>query len=164
MGGLARAEQKQWDQFCDYWQDLIEEWPNTKRIALYNAGKAVLQEVLANVDRRGVNDRHGRIKKWQELSLGTGGGYAKIAPDNEVWDSHGELAVQVTRYLERGHGIRKPSGRAERYTPRARTGRLYVPGHQFYSFAKLKAADIGIEAAQKALEELSDAIDDALYG
>ena len=73
-------------------------------------------------------------------------------------------ARDITRYVDQGHAIRSPSGTAARYTPRIKSGRTYVPGRRFYSWARMDAQKIALEAADEAVRELCDAIDDAIYG
>ncbi len=73
-------------------------------------------------------------------------------------------SADITQYLEKGHRIRPPSGRAKRYQPRIRSGRLYVPGRQFHSWTKPDAMRAAVPAARKGitdwLEELAE-LDDA---
>ena len=66
----------------------------------------------------------------------------------------------ITYALEFGHGVRLPSGKAKRYTYRG-TGRNYVPGRRFYSYAKSEIANERIveRAAERVLVELENAFD-----
>lgn len=164
----AEMDKKSWDKFWSCWEDLIEEFPMAKKEALVRAGQAVLPALQRQIQQR-VSDPRGRVRRWQDVRLGSKGGYVAVSP---VWD---EVSVNrtadrvvtardITQYLERGHKIRPPSGRAKRYTPRVRSGRAYVPGRQFYSWTKLDAAKIAIEAADEAMEKLCDELDDFNYG
>ena len=160
-------DQKRWDRFWDYWEDFIEEWPEVKRFALLTMGTAVLKEVQQQVVRRGVNDSRGRVRRWQDMRVGSGNGYVAVSPLNEdvsVSGAKKTTSRDITRYLERGHAIRPPSGRSKRYTPRIKSGRTYVPGRQFYSWARQDALKLALAAADDAVSELCDAIDDAMYG
>lgn len=164
----AELDKQAWDKFWSYWEDLIEEFPAAKTEALVVAGRAVLPLLQKQVRQR-VNDSRGRVQRWQELRRGSGGGYVAVSPvGDEVSINRSAdrivTAKDITRYLERGHKIRPPSGRSGRYRPRVESGRTYVPGKMFYSWTELDAAKIAIEAADQALESLSDALDDFNYG
>lgn len=164
----AEMDKKSWDKFWSCWEGLIEEFPAAKTEALVTAGRAVLPLLEKQIEGR-VDDRHGRVKKWQELRRGSGGGYVAVSPvreDVSINQSADRIvtAKDITQYLERGHKIRPPSRRSKRYRPRVESGRTYVPGRQFYSWTKLDAAKIAIEAADKAMEKLCDELDDFNYG
>ena len=163
-GDLVDIER--WKAFWEYWEDLIEEFPEVKLEALKAAGEAALEEVRSQIDRR-VQDSHGRVKRWQNMRVGSKGGYVAISATDEtaaVSPTGTRTARDVTQYIDQGHAIRKPSGTAKRYVPKIRSGRTYVPARQFYSWARMNAAKIATEAADNALEQFSDAVDNARYG
>ena len=156
-----------WDNFWSVWEDLIEDFPDARRMALQEIGKAALQEVLHQIRRTGINDSRGRVGRWQEIRMGSRGGYVAVSPTDEtavVTRTGSRSARDITRYLERGHGIRKPSGRSDRYRPRVRSGRTYVPGRLFYSWSRMHVQQLATEQAGAMLEQLADAIDQAAYG
>ena len=104
------------------------------------------------------------MERWQQLRMGSGGGYIAVSPvsDEAVQVTRGgknTTSKDVTRYLERGHGIRPPSGRAGRYVPRVRSGRTYVPGRMFYSWAAANAEKLALKAADRAMGRIADEID-----
>lgn len=162
----AAFDKKQWDKFWDYWQDLIKEFPAAKTEALVTAGRAVLPVLQAQIDCR-VNDKRGRVKRWQDIRRGSRGGYVAISPVldqvsvNKTKDRF-VTAKDITRYLERGHATRQPSGRSKRYIPRADS--TYVPGRMFYSWTRMEAAKIALKAADEAMERLCNDWDDFNYG
>ena len=103
-------DKSDWDAFWRFWDDAIQRIPDLKREALEAMGKAVLQEVREQISRRGVHDSQGRVAKWQEMRIGSKGGYVAVSPspDETVQVTRsGETTTSkdVTRYLERGHGI-----------------------------------------------------------
>ena len=171
MSGLARADLRDWQAFWRRWDKLTEEWPDAKRTALFEAGKASLTEVLSQINRR-VSDPRGRVNRWQELKQSSGGGYVVITSEKDEvvqLTKGGEKTTSrdVTRYLEKGHKARTPSGRSELYRERLSAGKVVasgnagfiVRGRQFYSWAKLRAGDLGRDAAEKALQRLKSAIE-----
>ena len=167
MSRSTTFDMQQWDKFWEYWEDFIEEWPEVKRFALLTMGSSVLKEVQDQVVRQGVNDSRGRIRRWQDMRVGSHNGYVAVSPVSEdvaVIKDGKTTARDITRYVDQGHTIRSPSGTAARYTPRIKSGRTYVPGRRFYSWARMDAQKIALEAADEAVRELCDAIDDAIYG
>ncbi len=160
-------EQEEWDAFWRFWEDAIQRIPDLKREALEAMGRAVLQTVQWQIHLGDVNDEKGRVVSWQEMRTGSRGGYVAVAPspDETVQVTRsGEKTTSrdVTRYLERGHGIPKPSGRTRRYVPRIKTGRTYVPGRLFYSWARVDAGKIALEEADRAMDRLTDLFADYL--
>lgn len=160
-----KLDKQRWDSFWSYWEkELPGQIKDAKRQAMQAAGEAIRDEVAHQVRSR-VNDAHGRVERWQQLRMGSGGGYIAVSPvsDEAVQVTHGgqkSSAKDVTRYLERGHGVRPPSGRAERYRPRLRSGRVYVPGRMFYSWAAAEAEKLALRAADRAMGRIADEIDD----
>ncbi|WP_040663831.1 hypothetical protein [Oscillibacter ruminantium] len=166
----CRVDLTAWNKMWDYWSDFIEEVPEAIKTALYAAAVAAQKEVLAQIDQRGVPGNTGRIKRWQEIRMGSGGHYSAVSPTFadviQVAKSSGDwtTSADLTRYLDRGYGIRQPSGRAKRYRPRIRGNGIYVKGYQFYSWAAMKADKIALDAAETALREFDEELDDAMYG
>lgn len=171
MSGLARADLRDWDAFWRRWDKLIATLPKAKQKALQMAGMATLKEVQKQIDQR-VTDPQGRVKRWQELKEGSGGGYVVVTADNgevvqETKSGKKTTSRDVTRYLEKGHKARTPSGRSKRYQERLNEDEIIasenagfiVPGLQFYSWAKLHAGDLGRDAAEKTLQKLKSAIE-----
>ena len=150
-----KLDKQRWDRFWSYWEkELPGQIKSAKRQAAQAAGEAIRDEVARQVRSR-VNDAHGRVERWQQLRMGSGGGYIAVSPvsDEAVQVTHGgqkSSAKDVTRYLERGHGVRPPSGRAERYRP----------GRMFYSWAAAEAEKLALRAADRAMGRIADEIDD----
>ena len=162
----AAFDTKQWDTFWKVWNRRLETLPGAKKAALFQAGQAVDALLERQISTR-VNDPRGRVKRWQELRLGSGGGYAAISPaDDNVRVSRSTsnkyTAKDITRYLERGHKIRPPSGRWRRYRSRVQeradaNGKHslvgIVPGRMFYSWTKMEATAVAVRAAREEILE-----------
>ena len=149
-----------WDYFWNHvWAHVAEAVPDAKRIAMRNAALE-MSKVLYGQIRRRVNDSHGQVMRWQNPRVGSGGGYAAVSPVKEDVQGSTLDSQGITNALEFGHGVRWPSGKAKRYTYRG-TGRNYVPGRQFYSFAKSEIASGKIvkRAAEAVLIELENAFE-----
>ena len=106
-------------------------------------------------------------EELREMRMGSKGGYVAVSPspDETVQVTRaGEKTTSkdVTRYLERGHGIPTPSGRSRRYVPRIASRRTYVPGRMFYSWARQDTGKIALEEAHRAMDQLTDIFADYL--
>lgn len=164
---LETIDNESWDEFWRYWEDLIEEWPHAKAEALFAAGKAVLPLLQEQISQR-VDDRRGRVRRWQEIRRGSRGGYVAVSPAADQVSVNKTknrfvTSKDITRYLERGHGIRQPSGKSKRYVPKIQSGRVYVPGRMFYSWTKMDAEKAALEAAELALAQLDEDINNYFY-
>lgn len=149
-----------WDRFWNKaWAHVTAEVPDAKRMAMRNAALEMAKVLYGQIGRR-VNDLHGHVIRWQDPRVGSGGGYAAVSPVSEPVGDSSLDSRGITYALEFGHGVRLPSGKAKRYTYRG-TGRNYVPGRQFYSYAKSEIANERIveRAAERVLVELENAFD-----
>ena len=79
-----------------------------------------------------LGNAHGgrdKVAGWQKLYIGSGGGYAAVRPVSPPTGKGSPGAI--TNAIVSGHNIRRPSGRAARYTPEIH--KLRVSGRDFYS-------------------------------
>jgi len=148
----------EWNAFWERWQDTIEQLPGLKEAMLEKIGRRAQSEVWSAIDRSGLNDARGRVKRWQNPHVGSGRGYVAVRPDS-VEASAGYRDRQVlnagalTNFLASGHRVRGPSGRARRYQPRARMTR--VRGFGFYEKARAEAEKIAVQEAEDFLRRLT---------
>lgn len=143
--------------------DLLRAIPGLRAEALEAAGMAVLAQLRGEISQR-VHDADGSVSALQVMELGSRGGYAAIRPaartrvNGKTWGGSPVTAGQLTGWLERGHGVRKPSGNARRYEPKLRyindrTDAGYVPGRMFYSWTAMRADEIAAKAAEQAMDD-----------
>lgn len=172
----AAFDKKQWDTFWKVWERKLETLPGAKKAALLKSGLAVQALLNKQIDSRfsSAISRKGKrfapneqVKRWQELRLGSGGGFSALSPKNITVRTNKKgggthTAAQITRYLERGYKTREPSGRWKRYRPRMgdrldANGKHYlvgiVPGRMFYSWTKMDAARVAVKAAREEILE-----------
>ena len=99
----------------------------------------------------GLNDEHGKIRRWQVKHVGTGGGYAAVRPVGGITgrDSPGA----ITNYLENGHKIR-PAGKTK-----SRLNVAYVDGRHFYQESQSTVEAEAIKLAEAFAERLADMIE-----
>lgn len=150
--------------------EIMEQLPEARREALEAAGEALRKEVASQIDKR-VNDSHGRVKRWQEVTVGSKYGYVKVAPAVERVEGKDCTSRKLTYWLEHGHGIaplkRNRHGRIKQYEARrsdyeTTKKKPYVKGRMFYSWSKMEAAKLARIAAEKALCVFEDQLDDLI--
>lgn len=171
MSKWVKGLEKLWD----YHADVINAIPEARRIALEAAGEKLKEEVNRQIDLRLPNhDRRGRVKSWQEVTMGSRGGYVKVSPRDETvaesaqhWFRSTEKysAHDITFWLEHGHKMVLPKRNrygtvtwsdSDNAVENASTGELIVKGRMFYSWAWMAAPKLAKEAAEAVLEQLSD--------
>lgn len=160
------------DRLCRWYNEVLKHIPESKSKALKAAAEAVKVEVDRQIGQR-VTDSHGKVRSWQGVTMGSEGGYSRVGPTtepttNKYGKHYGYNAAQVTSYIERGHGTPKPTGKDPDYRARLKTAILSgngaaVPGRLFYSWAKMRASELGVAAAEEVLEKLADEFVDLLY-
>lgn len=180
MSSTARFDREQIRRFNRYWEDLMEDFPEARRRAVEAMGESVRRDLDAQINRAELeNGAKLVVRGWQTLRFGSRGGYAAVSPRKGTVQSHDPrrggwrmrqhtykgqpvTAKQVTRWLERGHGVRQPAPGSDRRwrtlksRTNDRTGLNYVEGRRFYSWARLKALDRALEAANEALEVFAE--------
>lgn len=164
MSVSRNLEREQVRRFVQYWDRLLQVVPEARKEAVEAAGEAVKRSLNTQIQSANLSsgEAKGRVKSWQELRLGSGGGWATVSPmkgtvyswdqranfgaraRQHTWRGRAVTARQVTGWLERGHGIR-PSG--------------YVAGRQFYAYTKDDAQQIALKAADKVLSRIADEVD-----
>lgn len=150
-GGI---DYRELESFARYYQKFWKKVPAIKTRALAVMGKVMQEEVRDQIREQGVQDRFGRVNRWQQLTLGDrSGGYAKISPMAEytdsTWKGKEVNSRQLTTWLERGHGARKDK---HGYF----SGLSYVKGRLFYSWAKLKGLRKALDAASREIDRITD--------
>jgi len=179
-------EREQLRRFVQYWDRLMEAVPEARREAVEEAGVAVKRALDAQIQRADLSsgEAKGRVRSWQDLRIGSRGGYAAISPGRETvysWDKRANFggrarqhtwngkpvtARQVTTWLEQGHGTgttgrmetsRLKGGRTRQR--KARWGSGYVAGRKFYADTRDDALEIALKAADKVLCRIADEVD-----
>ena len=146
-----------WKAFWERWQDTVDQIPGLKEAMLEKIGERVRETVRSAVDQSGLSDPRGRVRSWQNPHVGSGRGYVAVRADSvEVAAGYRDRqrlnAGALTNFLSSGHRARGPSGRAERYQPRARMTR--VRGLDFYGKARAETEKIAVQEAEDFLQRL----------
>lgn len=151
-------------RFVRYWDRLLEVVPEARREAVEEAGQAVKRSLNTQIQRADLSswEAKGRVSSWQQIRLGSRGGWAAVSPKKGAvysWDRRASFggrarqhtwagkpvtARQVTTWLERNHGVR-PGG--------------YVSGRRFYTATKDDAQKIALKAADRVLCRIADEVD-----
>lgn len=147
----------------------MEDFPEARAVAVKAMGESARRYLDAQIGRADLEaDAKGTVRSWQELRFGSRGGYAALTPKKaspfraggkpKSWHGEPVTVKQITKWLERGHGVRKPGPESKRLVPFGRsgvnryTGERYVKGRMFYSWTKMKALEHALDAADEALE------------
>jgi replicative superfamily II helicase len=145
-------------QLDNDFERILRKVPNARREMHDEIGAAVLKDVRAQISHTGMNNP-GKIADMQVYHVGSSGGYAAVravegtGPTGQYNDSPGA----ITNYLENGHKIRKPSGKAKNYKPRI--NKPYVDGYHFYAEARRNADAVAIKAADKYASKIADMLE-----
>jgi hypothetical protein len=143
------------EKFNKELNDLLNQIPGTRRKLHEDIAVMVKKEVDLSIQASGINDSTGKIREWQHKYVGSGGGYAAVRAIDRSTGNNSPGAI--TNYLESGHKIRTPSGKAKRYKPRIKTP--YVSGRHFYQKARVIAEAQAITLAEKYAEDLARRIE-----
>ena len=120
MSSTARMDRARLEQFNRFWEELLQAVPDARRQAVEEAGAAVQRELNTQIGAAELADgAKGTVRTWQELRVGSKGGYAALSPGKgtaqprvgetqHTWKGKPVSKKQVTRWLERGHA---PAGR-----------------------------------------------------
>lgn len=133
-------------------EQILDEFPQQRRTLHERVGKAIQRELQSQITASGVNDPHGKVRRWQVLHVGSKGGYAAIRPDDS--DSGA-----ITGFLEQGHKIASPRG-GKGYRPRIKVA--YVNGYHFYSATSQRAESIAIAEAEDWADSLARKLEGSL--
>lgn len=124
MSSTARMDRARLERFNRFWEELLQAVPDARRQAVEEAGEAVQRELNTQIGAAELADgAKGTVRTWQELRVGSKGGYAALSPGKgtaqpragetqHTWKGKPVSKKQVTRWLERGHGTRR-AGRPE---------------------------------------------------
>ena len=81
MSSTARMDRARLEQFNRFWEELLQAVPDARRQAVEEAGAAVQRELNAQIGAAELADgAKGTVRTWQELRVGSKGGYAALSP------------------------------------------------------------------------------------
>ena len=105
----------------------------------------------------------GKVQGWQEGAVGSKGYYAAVRPKAKTFvrtQSGRKYAVgYITNAITSGHRIRPPGGRSDRYEPRIDSGRMFVPGKQFYAQVNNTAEAVASAAIDEMMDDLLEILE-----
>lgn len=169
MSMKATLDRQEIRRFNRLWEDLMEDFPAARTVAVKTMGESTRRDLDAQIGRADLeSDAKGTVRSWQELRFGSKGGYAALTPKKasplragkkpKSWHGEAVTVKQITKWLERGHGVRKPGPDSKRKSRFGRsmgnryTSQRYVKGRMFYSWTKSKALEHALDAANEAME------------
>lgn len=140
----------QTDRIGAAFDKILREFPERRRELHERVGRAVQRELQQQIASSGINDSSGRVRRWQAVHVGSGGGYAAVRP--EKGKTGADSPGAITNYLEGGHRIASPRG-GKNYRPRLRVS--YVSGYHFYVNTSMRAESIAIGEAEAWADEIA---------
>ena len=147
----------QTDRIGAAFDKILQEFPERRRELHERVGRAVQRELQQQIASSGINDSSGRVRRWQVVHVGTGGGYAAVRP--EKGKTGADSPGAITNYLEGGHRIASPRG-GKNYRPRLRVS--YVSGYHFYVNTSMRAESIAIGEAEAWADEIARELEASL--
>ena len=149
------------DELDRRFAEALKERPELRKQMHEEVALALQTEVRGQMAKTGIARRTGRLEGWQKNYVGTGGGYAAVRAIGKA-DGGGtgpNSAGAITNYLESGHKVRPPSGKAKR--PRkSRRKKAFVTGRYFYAAARGQAQQVALAAANRYAERIAERIGD----
>lgn len=138
--------------------DLLRQFPAERRSLMETVGEKIREIVVSQIDASGLNDAAGNVKRWQIVSIGSGGGYVAVRPagEKEGVPAGKDGPAAVTGYLNRGHRVRRPSGKAKRYRPRIRV--VQTRAFPFYEASQAPAEAAALREAQAFVDRITERV------
>lgn len=137
-------------------EEKLAESPEIIKAAKRRAFEAAAPKLKNAVDS--AIGGSGKVQSWQGSRVGSKGGYAAVSPRAKTYvetKSGKTYSVgQITNAIDKGHAIRRQSGRNAKYRPRVQVG-FRVPGKQFYAAARQQVDAIAQQAVAQVGEELT---------
>ena len=143
-------------------QQARQSIPQLQRAAHERLGQVVQRTVRDNISTS-LNDSHGKIASWQDVFVGSRGGYVAVRATDSPAGRNG--AGAVTNYLENGHVKRKKRTYVRKQTRnvriiRAQASNNWVEGRHFYQKSKSAVQ----QEVQREAENLANQIASSLGG
>ncbi len=137
------------DKLDQYFAELLKKVPQEREAMFRELGEELLKDVRSRIGGAG------KVQSWQEMRMGSQGGYVKVWPKPGVFDENGYAAGYVTNAITSGH--RQTPGR---FVPRLwkPLKREWVPGKHFYADAKAMAPVLVDRARAKFEARLKEAM------
>ena len=128
---------KEIDRLCKRLERSPEVFQQARRACFEEAAR----EAKEIVDRQIGGG--GKVRSWQEATVGSRGGYARVAPKKESWTERTTKA-----------GNRYAAGAVTKYyKPRIRSGGMKVPGRPFYDQAGPQIRDLARRTAERVAKQ-----------
>ena len=104
MSSTARMDRARLERFNRFWEELLQAVPDARRQAVEEAGAAVQRELNAQIGAAELADgAKGTVRTWQELRVGSKGGYAALSPGKGT----AQPRVEETQHTWKGKPVSK---------------------------------------------------------
>ena len=145
------------DNLLKSWDTLTSRFPNVKQSLLMELGREMLQRVRQQAGGTG------KVARWQDLHVGSGGGYAAVRAKRDIYQatkSGKRYSVgHITNAIEGGHKI--PSRRGgKNYRPEIYVAA--VPGKWFYDKVRRELPGMGEQETRRLAQMIADGLEGRL--
>ena len=115
MSSTARMDRARLERFNRFWEELLQAVPDARRQAVEEAGAAVQRELNAQIGAAELADgAKGTVRTWQELRVGSKGGYAALSPGKGTAQPRVEAGGRKQPVVEPGGAGRSHAGLSRR--------------------------------------------------
>lgn len=149
-------------ELCTRIENVNNSIHELQRAAHERLGQVLQRTVRGNISTS-LNDSHGKIASWQDVFVGSSGGYVAVRAATSPAGRDG--AGAVTNYLENGHVKRRKRTYVRKQTRnvriiRAQASNNWVEGRHFYQKSKSAVQ----QEVQREAENLANQIASSLGG
>ena len=145
------------DRLLASWDRLLREFPQMKQATLEKMGSELLRRVRSQIGGTG------KVAGWQEVHMGSGGGYVAVRAKAKTFQSTKSgkrYAVgYITNAFEGGHKIRRPQG-GKGY--RSRVNVAAVPGQWVYDAVRRQMAGMSQEDVNALMALITEGLEGRL--
>lgn len=152
---MQNIEISELEKFNSDLDKLLKEVPSARRELHERIAKMAGNEVNKEIAQAGFKGGGEKLRNWQEVHVGSKGGYAAVRPTSA--SSGSDSPGAITNYNESGHKIRTPSGKSKNYRPKIKVP--YVEGRHFYQNARRTAEKEAIEIAEDFADKLAEKLE-----
>lgn len=152
---MQSIEISELEKFNSDLDELLKQVPGARCELHEKIGQMAGGEVENEIAQSGFKGGGEKLRNWQEVHIGSRGGYAAVRPTNAKTGDNSPGAI--TNYNEGGHTIRNPTGKSKNYRSKIKVP--YVEGRHFYQSARRTAEKEAIEIAEDFADKLAEKLE-----
>ena len=149
------------DELDKRFERVLKELPAERKRMHEEVAAALKPLVDAEIGASGLLNNGGRVKGWQQTQVGSSGGYAAVRAvgQAEGFSPGRNSPGAITNYLEVGHKVRGPTGKAKRKR-KSRAKQSNVKAYAFYQRSRAQAQKVAHDAAERYVDSIAEKLGD----